>query len=127
MKLQNALDRFVVQLEADGRSIHTRKQYQRHVRALIAWFAPRHDVAEVGHEDIASFLASPAARLRPDGGVKKASTTNSMRTSLCRFFAYCHESGLVAENPARLVRRALTGPPLPRALTDDEQERLLVA
>lgn len=82
-------------------------------------------MTDIGHEDIAAFLSSPVARQRPDGGLKKASSANSMRTSLRRFFIYCHESGLVAENPARLVRRALTGPPLPRALTDDEQERLL--
>ncbi len=125
MKLQAALDLFLVQLEADGRSPHTRNQYQRHVRAFIAWLAPRDDVADVGHEDIAAFLASRSARQRPDGGVKCASSMNSLRTSLRRFFAYCHESGLISENPARLVRRALTGPPLPRALSSDEQERLL--
>ena len=37
MKILDALERFVIQLEADGRSPHTVRQYQRHVRALAAW------------------------------------------------------------------------------------------
>ena len=32
-----ALDRFVLQLEADGRSLHTIGQYRRHIRLLARW------------------------------------------------------------------------------------------
>ena len=39
MQLQDALAAFQVQLRADGRSEHTRKQYERHARSLIAWLA----------------------------------------------------------------------------------------
>ena len=37
MHVQAALQAFLQQLEADGRSPHTVGQYRRHVRALIAW------------------------------------------------------------------------------------------
>ena len=37
MHVQDALGQFQVQLAADGRSEHTRKQYQRHVVAFIDW------------------------------------------------------------------------------------------
>ena len=32
MKAEDALSKFLVQLEADGRSSHTIKQYNRHIR-----------------------------------------------------------------------------------------------
>ena len=35
----DALDRFELQLQADGRSEHTVHQYLRHVRLLAAWLA----------------------------------------------------------------------------------------
>ena len=41
MQVQTALDRFLVQLEADGRSPHTIRQYRRHVRLLAAWLDER--------------------------------------------------------------------------------------
>jgi site-specific recombinase XerC len=48
-----------------------------------------------------------------------------MRTSIRCLAAHLHQSGLVATNPARLLRRARCAPPPPRALHDDEQKRLL--
>lgn len=128
MRITDALSRFEVQLEADGRSQHTIRQYRRHVLALARW-APGErlsgDVEDLGHEHIAAFLASTEARTRPDGSRKKAGSMNALRSSLRVFFRYAHEAGLVGENPARLVRRAITEPPPPRALTRAEEKRLL--
>ncbi len=39
MNIEDALARFLLQLEADGRSRHTIGQYRRHVRLLAAWYA----------------------------------------------------------------------------------------
>ena len=128
MQLQDALARFLVQLEADGRSPHTIGQYRRHVTAFGGWLphgGPRRAVAKIGHEDVAAFLAAPVARTAAHGGPKRAISMNAMRTSLRCFFRYLHEAGVVAQNPARLVRRAMCAPPPPRAFTDDERERLL--
>jgi site-specific recombinase XerD len=124
MQLQAALSMFLVQLEADGRSPHTIGQYRRHVTALAAWLG-RRDAAAVRHEDVAAFLAAPVARTAAHGAPKRAVSMNAMRTSVRCFFRYLHEAGVVAQNPARLVRRARCAPPPPRAFTDDERERLL--
>jgi site-specific recombinase XerC len=63
MTIDQALERFLVQLEADGRSPHTIGQYRRHVRALSRWArdaGPRSDrIEDLDHEAIAAFLASP--------------------------------------------------------------------
>ena len=48
MRIDNALDRFLQQLDADGRSIHTINQYRRHVRLLARWAA---DVGHSGERD----------------------------------------------------------------------------
>lgn len=48
-----------------------------------------------------------------------------MRTSIRCFAKHLHDSGLVATNPARMLRRARCAPPPPRALHPDEQKRLL--
>jgi site-specific recombinase XerC len=128
MTIDHALSLFLVQLEADGRSPHTIGQYRRHVHTLVRWLAAERlplDVAAITHEDVARFVASPVARCRRDGTLKTGTSVNAMRSSLRGFFSYLHEAGYVAANPTRLLRRAICSPPPPRALTDDEQERLL--
>jgi site-specific recombinase XerD len=130
MKIKEALERYLTQLKADGRSPHTSGQYRRHVALLGSWLTERgHSLAveEIDHETLAQFLSSPSARDRSDGKTKKATTANALRTSLRTFFRYAHEAGYTQSNPARLVRRALCGTPPIRALSDDEQGRLLLA
>jgi len=130
MKIEQALERFLVQLEADGRSVHTIGQYRRHIALLARWIArERGDIGveEITHEDLARFLASPDARQRADGKAKKAGSANALRTSLRVFFRYAHEAGYAPTNPARLIRRAVCGRPPPRGLSDAEAERLMDA
>jgi site-specific recombinase XerD len=130
MSLDEALSRYLTQLRADGRSPHTAGQYRRHIALLGAWLSAHGrsaEVEEIDHETLAQFLSSPNARTRPDGKTKKATSANALRTSLRTFFRYAHEAGYVRSNPARLVRRALCGTPPIRALSDEEQGRLLLA
>jgi len=130
MHVLHALERFVLQLEADGRSPHTVAQYRRHVRALVAWLSAENlscEVEAIDHETIARFLASSTARTRPDGQPKKPTSVNALRTSTRVFFSYMHRAGYVASDPARLVRRAKCGPPPPRGLSDEEEAKLLAA
>ncbi len=126
--IEEALACFQVQLQADGRSTHTQAQYARHLALLAAWAASEGlslRVEDLGHDDIARFLASPTARTRPDGRPKVAGSMNALRSSVRTFFAYAHQAGLTQLNPARLVRRALCGEGPPRALTEAEEVRLL--
>jgi len=48
-----------------------------------------------------------------------------LRSSLKGFFSWLNRAGVVASDPARLIRRAITGPAPPRALRPAEEERLL--
>jgi integrase/recombinase XerC len=128
MHLNDAIAAFQLQLEADGRSIHTRRQYQRHLRLLAAWLSANGIPAEldaIGTQTIARFLVSDAARKTADGAAKLATSTNALRTSIRCFFAFAEAADLVPRSPAMLVRRARCAEPPPRALSDDEVERLL--
>lgn len=128
MNLQAALQDFTTQLRADGRSPHTIGQYRRHVAALRAWLAANDrpdDLGEITPAVLASFFTSDAARTSARGGEKKPTSANAMRTSLRNFCRWVHESGFVAANPARLLKRARCTPPAPRGLRADDQERLL--
>jgi site-specific recombinase XerD len=130
MRLQDALDRFVVQLQADGRSAHTIDQYRRHVGLLGRWLASAghsDDVDKLSHEQLAQFLIAPDARASRRGGVKKATSLNALRSSMRAFFGYVHAAGWSRENAARLIRRARCAGGPPRGLSDEDRERLLSA
>src|SRR5262245_29457932 len=99
MQLQEALQAFLLQLEADGRSPHTIGQYRRHGLALVTWLAVTGagtDVADLTPDVLARFFASDAARNSRRGGSKKATSANAMRTSVRCFAAHLHDAGLVA-------------------------------
>lgn len=126
MLITEALDRYLMQLQADGRSHHTIAQARRHVRLFAAWWGDR-PVEDVRHEDAARFLASAVACRRADGAPRKPASGNALRSSLKTFFAYVHGAGYAPTNAARLVRRARCGPRAPRALSDADRERLVAA
>ena len=114
MHLQDAHWQFQAQLAADGRSPHTRRQYQRHVEAFAGWLAAHQrdtDIAKITPGTVAEFFGSDAATNSARGGRKKATSANAQRTSLRCFFRWAHESGLTGTNTARLLRRARCSPP----------------
>jgi integrase/recombinase XerC len=130
MQIEEALDKFLVQLQADGRSPHTIGQYRRHIGLLARWahdVRPGRDgVEDLDHEAIAAFLASPIATSRAGSGkAKLATSTNCLRASIRGFCRYLHAAGHVRQDPSRLVRRAITSPPPPKGLSADEERRLM--
>jgi integrase/recombinase XerC len=127
MDLSRALDVFVLQLRADGRSPHTIKSYERHVWALIDWLdGQQRSVAldALTPQVLAEYLASDDVRASGRGGLRSTSTVNAVRTSLRVVFAWLHDAGYTRINPARLIRRAICSPPPPKALSEVQVERL---
>ena len=117
MHIQEALGRFLQQMEADGRSPHTLKQYARHVGAFMDWVGPDTDADRIGHEQVADFLVAQMPERKP-------STVNVMRSSIRCFFRYLHDADVITRNPAALVRRARCGAPRPRGLSGAEVAKL---
>lgn len=126
MEIEVALGDYLLQITADGRSPHTINQYRRHISLFASWLGER-ELEEVGHRDIARFLTSDVVQLRADGRPRKATSSNTIRSSLRTFFSFLHAAGFVDSNAARLVRRARCSPGPPRALSEGEQARLLAA
>ena len=125
MKIHDALTGFALQMQADGRSPHTIEQYRRHVGLLASWLAPQDDLACVDHQVIARFLASPAAILCADGRPRKATSGNALRGSIKGLFSYLAAAGVLERDPSKLVRRARCGQPMPKAISREDQKRLL--
>jgi site-specific recombinase XerC len=126
MKLIEVLSVYTTQLEADGRSRHTIAQARRHV-GLLARFIGEREIADLGHEDVARFLASAMAMRTHDGRVKRPGSTNALRSTVRCFFAFAVAAGFTRVDPARLVRRARCPAPQPQGLGDGEVERLVAA
>lgn len=127
MILDSALNSFLTQLVADGRSPHTVAQYERHLRAFGYWLGREAACATLGdleHETIARYMSSPEARTRPDGRPRKPTTMNAMRSSLRGFFHYLHRSGAIGSDPARVLRSARVGERRPTPMKEPEVTRL---
>lgn len=123
MRFDEAFELFRVQLLADGRSPHTVAQYRRQLATLAHYFGERR-VDEITHVDIARFLASESATARTGGGVKKASSLNTLRSTIRTFWAYLAATRIVPGNAAHLVRRARCSPAPPRGLSPNDVARL---
>jgi len=124
MKISEAIGQYLLQLEADGRSQHTIKQARRHTALLVRFVGDR-GIATVTHQDIARFLTSAMATKTAVGTLKAPISMNALRSSVRTLFGFAHAAGIVPVNPARLVRRAICGPPVPRALSESERYRLI--
>jgi integrase/recombinase XerC len=130
MDLLDALEDFLRQCEANGRSPHTIRQYERHIGLLASWARSTGrstTLANFDHRFVALFLASPAVTRSATGSARKPSSANALRSSLRTFFAYARAAGFLERDPARLVKRAKTGSSAPRGLTVEQRDRLLTA
>jgi integrase/recombinase XerC len=127
MRIEQALDRYVLQLRGNGRSDHTIGQVRRHVRLFEAWLDGDDDLAAIDHETVALFLASEVVTQRADGRPRKPTSANALRSSLRCFFSFVHAAGYATTNPARLVQRARCDHRQPKALADADCDRLLTA
>lgn len=128
MRIEEVLELYITQLQADGRSPHTTAQARRHVEMFVRWCEANggvRGIADVQHDLVARFLASDSVKRRADGAPRKATSANALRSSLRAFFSYVYNAGYTASNPARLVRRARCEAPPPRGLSDIDRERLV--
>lgn len=130
MRIESALEKYVVQLEADGRSRHTTAQARRHVRLFAEWVSIEKGVVELdqtSHEIVAQFFVSDAVRLCADGSPRLPTSANAVRGSIKGFFRFVHEAGYSTTNAGRLIRRAQCRAPRPKALTEHDAVTLVDA
>lgn len=131
MNLGETITLYQLQLGANGRSVHSLAQAQRHMRRFTKWLgdsdAPGvdRDVTSIDPTLVARFFTSDAARLSAHGGMKKPSSVNALRASLRAFFRFLHDAGYVQTDPTRLLQRARCGSRPPRAISPADEAKLI--
>jgi hypothetical protein len=84
MSIEQALQKYVLQLRGNGRSDHTIGQVRRHVRLFEAWLDANDDLAGIDHETVALFLASEVVTKRADRKARKSTSANALRSPTSR-------------------------------------------
>ncbi|MDP7111858.1 MAG: tyrosine recombinase XerC [Myxococcota bacterium] len=119
--MDEAIDRFAVDLRAAGASEHTRKAYLTDLRQFAAFVEQEVDVPtvdQIDHRLIRRFLASFGGRISPSTASRKLSSLRSLFDSLVR-------RDELAANPARRVRSPRLRKELPTHLTAGEARTLM--
>lgn len=118
MILSTAVRRFDTQLQADGKSDHTRGAYMRDLRDFGDWLSSSTDVRSITPSRVARYVVqcskgSPAISL------------NRTKTALRMFFKFLTDAGYIDANPARLIKNARCEQKIPEHLTTTEVKKLL--
>ena len=119
-------EEFLTWLAAErGRSANTLSAYRRDLRAYVAWLGRRgggaRDLAQVGEGDVEAYIAHLRAEARAPSSVARALV--AVR-GLHRFLA---DEGMAPTDPSADVEAPRVPQGLPKALAEDEVERLLAA
>lgn len=122
--LSEAIEPFLRQMAADGRTALSIRSYRRELLLLTRALT---DVSlnRVTPDLLNSYLTSPAVQLTVDGTAKQASTINRAKSVIRAFFRWCQQIGLIERNPAAHLRFAVTAPPVTPHMTRAELNRFL--
>jgi len=107
--------------QARGASLHTLRAYGQDLAALAA-HAEAAGAGELERVDTLAIRGHLGALLRAR---RSPRTVARHLASIRAFFAWLHEAGRLAENPALRIRAPKIGRPLPRVATVDEVFRVL--
>jgi integrase/recombinase XerC len=118
MKLSTAIKRFDTQLQADGKSEHTRGAYLRDLIELRSWLDADPEAAMITTTMLAGYLVA-------DSNGSSAISRNRTKTALRMFFKFLTDAGYLEANPARLIKNGRTEPKTPEYLKQAEARRFL--
>lgn len=122
--LSRAIEPFLRQMAADGRTALSIRSYRRELLLLTRSLTDV-SLARVTPDLLNSYLTSPAVQLMVDDTPKQASTVNRTKSVIRAFFRWCQQTGLIERNPAARVRLALTVTPVTPHMTRAELARFL--
>jgi site-specific recombinase XerD len=120
MRLSIAIRHFGTQLQADGKSEHTRSAYLRDLGRFKDWLRADPDVMSITSANLAGCLAT-------ESNVGPAVSINRTKTALRMFFKFLTDAGYLEINPARLIKNGRAEPKTPEYLRPAEVRRFLTA
>jgi site-specific recombinase XerD len=106
MNLQKAIQRFDVQLQADGKSPRTRECYLWDLKRLAHALGPETAIRTITPHRLAQFVNAAGFACASPGRPKKPASVNRSKTALRVFFKFLVDSDYLSRDPARLVRYA---------------------
>jgi integrase/recombinase XerC len=119
VRLSTAIRRFNTQIQADGKSEHTRGAYLRDLGKFKDWLGDDRDITNIEPDSLARYFASELPATKP------AISANRTKTALRVFFQFLTDAGYIEANPARLIKNGRTEPKIPAHLTAAEARRLM--
>ncbi|MCB9609822.1 MAG: tyrosine-type recombinase/integrase [Polyangiaceae bacterium] len=125
MTLQEAIERYIQSLIAEGRSPRTTQAYARDLRTLTAELGEEVDVATLTPSDLLGWAASERVLLKADGDKRAQVTINRARSAVRGLFGFLVRSWAIPRDPSRVLRVPSTDSAPARILAREEEERLL--
>ena len=120
MLLSRAAEPYLLSQRQAGASLATLQQYGWHVGKMVAWLADEGAVylGEVGRDDLRAWGAGLRDRWSP-------ATVKQAVCAARSFFRWCHSEGLLADNPALVLRVPRVPARVQRTLSAAEVSALL--
>ena len=132
MKLEEAVEEFLLSCCADGLSPRTVEWHRSHLKRLVSYLDK--DVAAISAHDIRDFVAYVRNRscryvghpTHPpiEGGVSIVTIHGCMR-SVKRFFRWLEKEGVISENPAARLRLPKLPSRVPKGIAPSDFRKLL--
>jgi len=122
--LSAAIEPFLRQMAADGRSRCSIESYRRQLVMLAGGLGDT-TLRQITVDRLNTYLVSPEVLLKSDGAPKRASSVNRAKSIIRAFFGWCERARLVERSPAASVRLTVASIPAPAYMTRGELQRLL--
>lgn len=122
--LSRAVESFLRQMAADGRTSASIQSYRRQL-VLLTQALGDVPLTRLTSDGLNGYLTSAAVQLKTDGTPKQATTVNRTKSVIRALFRWCEQMGLVKRNPAAHVRLAVASAPVTRHMTRAEVSRFL--
>lgn len=124
LSLAQAIEPFLRQMTADGRTTLSIQSYRRQLTQLGRALGDV-PLSRLTPDRLNGYLTSPLVQMKADGTPKLVSTVNRTKSVIRALFRWCEQNGLVERNPAAHVRLATISPPVIRHMTRAEVGRFL--
>ncbi len=124
MRISEASQRFLIFLDANGRSPRTIDGYRRDLDMMLAHTGDI-DLVELTPDRLHAFLISDPVRRRLDGKARAPVTVNRIKAAVKSFGRYLAQTGLLPQDPSAAIEIRRAERQSPSALTEPERKRLL--
>jgi len=126
MNQNNEVEKWLKELDDQGKSKHTQQAYRRALAHFIAWHEKANDMEFEPDKIIPRDIDDWKSVQQTSGKVAPA-TINQRLVALSSFFNWAQEQGLVRQNPTNGIRSVRLGKREPKALKEQDLRRLMRA